>query len=117
MFRKFQVLAIAIPVMLVGCSSDSTPPQGERVVTVTGVVGQIDDGVPVDRGVTITLELDEGGTELLLFGSLFINPPPDEKRLELYQKILQVEVGSRVKATGFRGDQGIDLTDLVVLEE
>jgi hypothetical protein len=87
------------------------------LVTVTGVVTQKDDQVPVDGGVTITLELDEGGTELLLFGSLFTDPPPDDEKLELYRKIVEVQVGSHVKATGIRGDQGIDLTDLVVLEE
>ena len=113
---RIQVLAIALPVMLVGCSS-STTPHAEPLVTVTGIVTQIDDQVPIDGGVTITLDLDEGGTELLFFGSLFTSPPPDEQTLELYQKILKAEVGSQVKATGVRGEQGIALTDLVVLEE
>jgi hypothetical protein len=82
---------------------------------VTGVVTQIDDLVPVDGGVTITLALDAGGTELLLFGSLFTSPPPSEERLALYQTIRQAEVGSRVRATGVKGARGIELTDLEVL--
>ena len=112
---RIQFLAISLPIMLGGCSS-STTPRAEPLVTVTGTVTQIDDQVPVDGGVTITLDLDGGGTELLLFGSLFTDPPPDEEKIELYQKILKVEVGNHVRAIGNRGEQGIDLTDLIVLE-
>jgi hypothetical protein len=114
--EKTQVFAIAVLIVLAGCSSESTLPEGERLVTVTGVVTHIDNRVPVDGGVTITLELEGGGTELLLFGSLFTSPPPGDERLELYRKIRQAEVGSRVRATGIRRDEGIELTDLVVLD-
>ncbi len=114
MFAKHLAVTIAATVALSGCS-DSALPDGSGLVTVTGVVTQIDDQVPVDGGVTIILALDGGGTEMLLFESLFTSPPPSEQRLELYQKIRQAEVGSRVRATGVRGDLGIELTDLVVL--
>ena len=116
MFEKARLFAIAVLMVLAGCSSDSTLPGRDRLVTVTGVVTQIDDRVPVDGGVTITLDLEGGGTELLLFGSLFTSPPPGEERLELYEKIRQAEVGSRVRATGIRRAEGIELTDLVVLD-
>lgn len=108
------VVAIAAFIALSGCT-DSTLPDGERLVTVTGVVTDIDDQVPVDGGVTITMALDGGGTELLQFGSLFTSPPPSEEQLALYQKIRLAEVGSQVRATGIRRDRGIELTDLVVL--
>jgi hypothetical protein len=113
--RVFQVVVIALSMMLVGCSSSPTPT--EPLVTVTGIVTQIDDRVPVDGGVTITLKLDDGGTELLFFGSLFTSPPPDEEMLALYQRILEAEVGSHVKASGLRVEAGIELRDLTVLEE
>lgn len=114
MFVNRLVFTIAAFIGLSGCS-DSTHPDDSGFVTVTGVVTHIDDQVPVDGGVTITLALDGGGTELLLFGSLFTSPPPSEERLALYQKIRQAEVGSRVRATGIRRDRGIELADLVVL--
>ncbi len=117
MFEKTQVFAIVVLLASAGCSSDSTLPEGDRFVTVTGVVTHIDDQVPVDGGVIISLELEGGGTEVLWFGSLFTDPPPGEEKLELYQKILKADVGSRVRATGIRGDQGIELTDLVVLDQ
>lgn len=113
--NRVRFLAILLPIMLVGCSNATTP-RAEQSVTVTGIVTEVDDRVPVDGGVTITLELDKGGTERLLFESLFTDPPPDEDRLALYEKILTVEVGNHVSATGDREEQGIRLMDLVVLE-
>ena len=110
-----KILGLPIALLVVfGCSASTTPDPESRV-TVTGVVTRIDDRVPVDGGVTISLELDWGGTELLLFGSLFTSPPPDEEKLELYQKILGAKVGCRVRATGVKGKEGIHLTDLIVL--
>lgn len=54
---------------------------------------------------------------MLLGPSLFACLPRCEEAEELYRKIRMAEVGSRVRATGIRGDQGIELTDLVVLKQ
>lgn len=114
MFDSMRSLVLVLGLVLAGCSGSG--PQADFPVTVTGTIAEIDDRVPVDGGVTITLELDQGGTELLLFGSLFTYPPPDEERVALYQKIVEAEVGSHVKATGIREEDGIELTDFQILD-
>jgi hypothetical protein len=116
MIRMFLVAAGSAAFL--GCSAtDSTGPKDDGLVTVFGVVTHIEDKVPVDGGVTITVDLDRGGSETLFFGSLFTYPPPDEEMLELYEKILEAKVGSRVKAVGIAVLGGIGLKDLVVLED
>jgi hypothetical protein len=113
------LIAISI-VSLAACSSGDPPgtttPSDPDLVTVTGEVTHKDDQVPVDGGVTMKLKLDDGSTEALHFGSLFTHPPPSQEQLDLYQVIVQVDVGDRVTATGERSESGISLEELTILE-
>ncbi len=108
--------AAALVLSLAGCTLGGTAPVDDGAVTVEGTVTEIVDQTPVDGGVTIELTVDGGATERLLFGSLFTQPPPSEERIALYQRIQGADVGSRVRATGVRSDEGIELTDLRVLD-
>jgi hypothetical protein len=89
---------------------------GPELVTLIGVVTQIDDDVPVDGGAVIELQLDSGETTKLFFGSLFTEPPPPQWRLDLYGVIVSLELGDRVRATGTRVLGGISLRELTILE-
>jgi hypothetical protein len=89
---------------------------GSELVTLTGVVTQIDDAVPVDGGVVIDLTLDNGETTKLFFGSLFTYPPPPQWKRDLYNVIASLEIGDRVRATGARVAGGISLRGLVILD-
>ena len=106
-----------VAALALGCE-DPGSVEGERdLVTVTGVVTMKDDQVPVDGGVTMTLQLDDGGAETLVFRSLFTAPPPPPEQLALYQVIAQVRVGDRVRAEGRRRDDGVELEDLTILKD
>lgn len=111
-----RTLTLAVLMATAGCSLGGTAPVADDLVTVEGTLTEIDDQTPVDGGVTLSLALDGGGSERLLFGSLFTSPPPSEARIALYTRIQEAEVGSRVRATGTRTEGGIELTDLVVLD-
>jgi hypothetical protein len=89
---------------------------GSDLVTVTGVVTAIDDDVPVDGGVVIDLQLEDGETVQLFFGSLYTVPPPRQWQIDLYQVIAGLEIGDRVSATGTRVPLGIGLRHLRILE-
>jgi len=111
---------VALCVLLLAACEDSGPPmidaQGSEQVTVSGEVIEKNDQVPVDGGVTMTLQLDDGSHETLLFSSLFTAPPPSPEQLELYQVIAQVELGDRVRAEGKRREDGIALEALTIVK-
>jgi hypothetical protein len=117
--RTVWPLIATVVVFQAACSSDdgsgTIVPTDPAVVTVTGEVTHKDDQVPVDGGVTMTLELDDGGIETLLFGSLFSHPPPSQEQLDLYRVIASVNVGDRVTAKGQRSEEGVSLEQLVIL--
>ena len=105
---------------VLGCSSDETPSghsSESQPVVVVGEVMTVDDRVPVDGGVTIDIGLDGGESERLLFGSLFTYPAPSQERLDLYQVIVELEIGDRVQATGSRTVDGIEIEELVILDK
>lgn len=117
---KAFIFSATLLLALLGCSSEETPSGlGNKSVAavVVGEVTMIDDRVPVDGGVTIDIELDKGGTERLLFGSLFTYPPPSEERIELYQVIVGLKIGDRVRAMGLRTKEGIELVELMILDK
>ncbi|RKZ13562.1 hypothetical protein DRQ53_08520 [bacterium] len=89
---------------------------GSDLVTLTGTVTRVVDDTPVDGGVVIDLQLDNGQRAQLFFGSLFTYPPPPHWRHELYQVIASLEVGDRVRAMGTAVDGGISLRGLRVVE-
>lgn len=106
--------------IIYGCSDELSPPptgtKGSDLDEVIGEVTFIYDNIAADGGVTIDLKLDDDGVERLLFAPLYWGDDSDE-RWTLYAKIRQVEVGDRVRAEGQRTDRGIELEDLVILEE
>lgn len=108
--------AFALALTLAGCTLGGTAPESNDTVTVEGTVTEIVDQTPVDGGVTIEMDVDGGGSERLLFGSLFTSPPPSEGQVALYQRIQTARVGSRIRASGVRNEDGIRLSDLVVLD-
>jgi hypothetical protein len=89
---------------------------GMDLVTLIGIVTQIDDDVPVDGGTVVELQLDNGETARLFFGSLFTDPPPPQWRFDLYGVIAGLELGDRVRAIGTRVLGGITLRGLTILE-
>ncbi len=115
--RGTRLLAtVALALVAAACSSSQvSAPEGQ--ITVTGEVLEIMDQTPVDGGVTITILVPtpDDAQEVLLFGSLFTNPPPSAQRLEVYQRIQAAQVGSVVWAEGVRTTDGIVLSDFRVL--
>jgi len=131
MFTNSQKLVVSVLIFVVlislGCSDDTgqvpaglnsdaiTKPDPDPVV-VTGTVVEIADEVPVDGGVIIDLEVADGRTEVLYLPSFFTTPPPPENNQKVYQVIVQLEVGNRVKAEGCRTEHGIKLESLDILD-
>ena len=104
--------------LLSGCGKGSdgpAAPASPGTVIVSGEVLAVEDLVPVDGGVTITIDLGEGDTEDLLFPSMFTNPPPSEATVALYDVVRRVVVGDLVQAQGTRSTAGIDLESLAIL--
>jgi hypothetical protein len=103
-----------------GCSSNDTligDSDSSQPVAVIGEVKTIDDQVPVDGGVTIDIELDDGGSERLLFGSLFTSQGSSQERLDLYQVIVELEIGDLIEAKGTRTANGIEIDELTILDD
>jgi len=118
--RTSVICAIVAMLLVVACSDDEgarTVDPATDVITVTGKVTYKDDRVPVDGGVIMELALDDGGTETLLFGSLYTDPPPSQEQWALYQVIVTVDLGDRVVASGRRNEYGLLLETLQVLSE
>lgn len=112
--RNALLLTLVMVFALGGCStSEVAAPDGQ--VTVTGIITEIVDQTPVDGGVSISLATSDDTTERLLFGSLFTSPPPSADRLEIYEQIQTARVGSRVRASGTRRPDGIELAEFRVL--
>ena len=76
---------------------------------------EVQNYVPSDGGVTITITAGMGRTEQLLFPSLFTVPPPSQATMDLYDVVRRVQVGDRVRADGTRTASGIALESLVIL--
>ena len=119
--KRYWLPVVAVLVLSIGaCSSDDqVGPSGSdnsHLITVVGDVIEIENFVPVDGGVTIKLRRDDRTEVVLFYSSLFTNPPPSQEHIDLYQVIIQVDVGERIRAKGRRTDRGIELKDLVILE-
>ena len=131
MFTNIQKSVVSVFIFIVlislGCSDDTGQiPEGlnSDVITntdpdpivVTGTVVEIADDVPVDGGVIIDLKVGDGQTEVLYLPSFFTTPPPPENNQRVYQVIVQLEIGTRVKAEGYRTESGIKLESLDILD-
>jgi hypothetical protein len=107
-------------VLLLGCGGGNdgpvSPNPGGSVV-VTGRVTEVHDMVPVDGGATITVATQGGGTENLLFPSLYTDPPPSQQTIDLYDVVRRVKSGDWIRAEGKRTADGIALKALVILGE
>jgi len=102
-----------------GCGDHHGPtvPLDSDWIAVVGQVTSIDDGIPVDGDARIDLALDDGDTATLVYGSWFTSPPPSQEHVELYQVILQLKAGDRVRAVGTRSNHVITLKALEILEQ
>ena len=118
MSHRIVGLPVAALLLVAACNDEGpqTVTQDAGMITVTGEVTEKDDQVPVDGGVTMVLKLDDGSNATLLFGSLFTAPPPTQAQLDLYNVIVRVNVGDRVKAEGKPSDGGIVLEGLTILK-
>jgi hypothetical protein len=121
--RSPLVLLAGISLILGGCLGEESPKSSSQPaeqditqVTVEGWVKHIDDQTPVDGGIEIRLRLDDGEDVLLLFGSLFTYPPPDDEKLQLYEVVRQVVVEDRVRAVGTDTARGIRIEQLTILK-
>ena len=104
----------ALLFLLLGCGEGIDGPTSPNAI-VTGDVVAIQDLVPADGGVTITVTTPGGKTEILLFPSLFTFPRPSEQTIALYGVVSRVEVGDLIRAGGKRTAAGVELESLVIL--
>ena len=112
------MLALGIVLVLASCGSDPAPicaDEGSDAV-VCGEVVSIDNSIAVDGGITLDVDVSADGVDRLLFPSLFTYPPPTDEVMALYEVVRQVEVGDMVRAEGTRGDRGLMLEKLWVLD-
>jgi hypothetical protein len=117
--RVFGVIALSISFMAVGaCGTDDncpTAPDGTNSLVVNGVITEIQNDIAVDGGITLEVDLVNGGSDRLIFGSLFTSPPPTEEHLKLYDVVRRVEIGDIVRAEGARADHGLVLEKLWIV--
>ena len=114
-------LYILLPLVVVsffsatGCEDAAiTPPDGPNPhVVVTGEVTRIVDGIPVDGGVTVDVDVSNDVSEVLYLPS-FAWGQPTANEEKAYQVILTLEIGDWVTAQGTRTASGIKLEGLRV---
>jgi len=102
-----------------GCGGDENGPTGPSAagnVVVTGEVTAIQNEIAVDGGIILDVDLTGGGSDRLIFGSLFTVPPPSEAQLALYDVVRRVEVGDVVRGEGRRRGDGVVLEKLWILD-
>lgn len=115
--RRIGVIVIFL-FSVVGCSKgggDPATPNAKDDVLVIGEVTAIVDQVPADGDAVIEIELEDGGSDRLIFGSLHTYPPPTEEKWNLYDLIRRVEQGDVVRAEGRRSERGLELDSLAIL--
>lgn len=110
--RVSRAWRIALSILLLGCGNNAAL---GTAVLVTGDVIAIEDLVPVDGGVTITVTTQRGETERLLFPSLFTVPRPSQQTIDLYDVVRRVDVGDLIRAGGKRTTAGVELESLTIV--
>jgi hypothetical protein len=99
-----------------GPQTSETPDSG--AFTHVGTVREIENLVPVDGGVVITLDLDTGGTRALAVSQLgrwAPLAPLTEERRALVDTLFRLRVGHRVRAEGKSGGEYPGITRLTIL--
>lgn len=101
---------LAATVLLVGCSSSEqtrapATPEADGQIEVVGKLVALKDDRPVDGGVDLTLETDQGAQELLRVPSAFIAGPRDTV-LAMHQVVDAAKIGDRLRARGMRDESG-----------
>jgi len=104
------VLGLATMILLVGCSSTEqtrapATPEADGKIEVVGKLVALKDDRPVDGGVDLTLETDQGAQELVRVPSAFIAGPRDTV-LAMHQVVDAAKIGDRLRARGTRDESG-----------
>ncbi len=100
---------------LAGCGGEKQAPEPISDAThVTGTLKAIDDGRPVDGGVTLTIATGGDGDQAVLVPSLFTGEPPTSEVLALQAKVDELKVGDRLTAIGARDGSGTFVVTRIV---
>ncbi len=78
-------------------------------ISVTGTIVAYHDAVPVDGGVTLTVEAKDG-TRTDFYLPSFFTPEPVEENWEIYQVLGGIQVGDTVRIEGERTEFGVSIT-------
>lgn len=102
-----------------GCTSEKAAVEPVDDAThLTGHVTAIDDDRPVDGGVTLTLRTAAKADDTAYVRSIFTAEPPTTEVLALQQKVGELKIGDRIRATGARDAEGRFLVDRIeILDE
>ncbi len=113
---RSHILMAAAGFLLGACSAITpsdmllTPSEGE--VVFTGTIQSINDAVPVDGGVIITLRSGTGESVTAYLQSFFRVPPPEQWEWDLYEVIRGLTPGQTVIVKGPMTDSGIRITGI-----
>ena len=113
------LVLLGLLLVAAGCTSEKAAVEPVDDAThVTGTVTAIDDDRPVDGGVTLTLRTAAKVDDQAYVRSIFTGQPPTTEVLALQQKVSELKVGDRIRATGSRDAEGRFLIDRIeVLDE
>lgn len=105
---------MALAGLVAGCDgvNQPIPPsvlEGPDVIVV-GILLSIDDNVPSDGPVILTIRTDEGDSVTAYLPSFFTAVPPPEENWEIYQTIQTLSPGTRVAVTGHPTSNGLEIT-------
>lgn len=99
-------VVVCLAMLVSSCREERvTDTASDGHVTVTGRLVAVKDDRPVDGGIDLTVETEQGQREVLRVGSAFIAGPREEV-LALHRVVDAAKVGDRLRATGHRDESG-----------
>lgn len=103
MLNRWSLVMLAA--LSAGCGGNSSNPQtvdtlSETESVVTARVQTIDNDLPVDGGIRVTLRTDDGQRVETGMGSLFTHPRPSDEVIELTTRLASLEVGDWAELHG-----------------